>query len=210
MTRWPRVSGGQEPRVPSHLHSHLPVGHSCLSSPQGPLRHPDKPGHPGHPRTLESCPPQLYSRPWETPTHRRAQGPPVALAAHRALVGGQVRALCPRSPPSGASPARPALGLSLRGPCSAACLPALSFPPMPRTHPTLSSSAGLEGGRFGCTQGPGPISHGHPTPNNTLPHTPLPGGLWTSGSAFPAPYLAFRAAPQECREGQGEPLRALA
>ena len=175
---------GQGPCIPSHFHDHFPSGHCCLASPQGPLRHTDKPRHPSHQRTLQSsCPPQLYPRPWETPTHLRAQGSALASAAHRALGGGaEVRTLSPSCPPA-----------------------------TPSTRSALPPS--LQGYNVGCTARPrdqSPVLHSHPTPDDPFPHTPLPGWLLTSGFAPLAPYLGLKLAPQGWREGQGEPLGAPA
>ena len=56
-------------------------------------------------------------------------------------------------------------------------------------------------------QSPVPCSH---SCNSTLPHTPLPGWLPTSGYVPPTRYVSFKAAPQARREGQGKPLRPAA
>lgn len=56
-------------------------------------------------------------------------------------------------------------------------------------------------------QSPVPCSH---SCNSTLPHTPLPGWLPTSGYVPPTRYVGFKAAPQARREGQGKPLRPAA
>ena len=56
-------------------------------------------------------------------------------------------------------------------------------------------------------QSPVPCSH---SGNSTLPHTPLPGWLPTSGYVPPTRYVGFKAAPQARREGQGKALRPAA
>lgn len=83
-----RASGGQGHRDLSHLHSHFAVGHCCLSSLEGCLRHRSARA-PGHQGTLgPPCPPQLHPGPWETATHQTVQGPALALAVHRSLGEG--------------------------------------------------------------------------------------------------------------------------
>lgn len=177
--------------------------------------HTDKPGDPGHRRTLEcSCSPQLHPRPWKTPTHQRAQGPALASAAHRALRGGTE---------GGSTEFLMALVLvyhlpmlvqfpgSCSGPPALLASPlAPSIPAYPILDPShsLHHKCPLHLCRVGL--GPGPSSLKPPLnlPYNALAHTPLPGWLLIPGYAPLAPYPSFKEVPQVWREGQGEPLRA--